>query len=539
MSALPGWVSVADYMTPVSGVPDDATCAANTKGLTEAVAAVQAKAGGTLYFPPGRWPITKAVSQFYGVKLQDAVNLRFLGDQGAILALAGNQGNTDAYLLQLVNTRGLRFENLSFSQRDALHCNEQTHEVQLGGSGGLALLNDDVQFIGCHFIEGAVGAGDGVRILGGDVQNKQTRAVFDRCVFEGLTRSGISVQRGSWDINVSNCYFANITTKQGIHFEPSGQVDVGRWRIVNNHFEACEASLVGTDGTHQDKYSLFANNTINNNTLFLQYCKGAIVTNNHIVADDASVSDALLLLYSNCEDVQIRNNYLSRGPHCVAASTLEIDYHGTLGPDKIVIDGNIVHQFTNASLCECESVKHLEVTRNRFIYHGSATNISGVYLQSHAASPDLYFAGNYVESERQADGIKPAGTLTSLVNIESGFGGVVGQVVVINNRGVRVEVGLRDQNAPAAHTNGIPLVTGNVLDSTATGVVGGTGNLLTYWGVAGTPGLLGILQGTIDPEGVIPSQQGSTYQRLNGDASALYFKRTGTGKTGWVALTVP
>src|SRR5262249_15832002 len=192
-----------------------------------------------------------------------------------------------------------------------------------------------------------------------------------------------------------------------------------------------------------------------------------------------------------------------------------------------------------ASLCECESVKRLEVTRNRFIYHGSATNISGVYLQSHKASPDIYFAGNDVESERQADGVTSAGPLTILATIEPGFGGVVGQVVVINNRGVRVGVGLRDQNAPAAHTSGIPLVTGNVLDSAATGVVGGPGNLLTYWGVAGTPGLFGMLQGTIDPEGTITSQQGTTYQRLNSDASALYFKQTGTGKTGWVALTVP
>jgi len=51
----------------------------------------------------------------------------------------------------------------------------------------------------------------------------------------------------------------------------------------------------------------------------------------------------------------------------MAASTIEIDYHGSLGPDKIVIDGNIVHQFKNASLCECESVKHLEMSRNRFV----------------------------------------------------------------------------------------------------------------------------------------------------------------------------
>ena len=80
MSALPGWVSVADYMKPVNGVPNDATCAANTKGLVAAVDALQTSGGGTLYFPPGRWPIAKTAAQSYGVKLQDAVNLRFLGD---------------------------------------------------------------------------------------------------------------------------------------------------------------------------------------------------------------------------------------------------------------------------------------------------------------------------------------------------------------------------------------------------------------------------------------------------------------------------
>ena len=44
-------------------------------------------------------------------------------------------------------------------------------------------------------------------------------------------------------------------------------------------------------------------------------------------------------------------------------------------------------------------------------------------------------------------------------------------------------------------------------------------NLLTYWGVAGSPSLLGIMQGAIDPEAAITSKQGTTYHRLNGDSS--------------------
>jgi hypothetical protein len=84
-------------------------------------------------------------------------------------------------------------------------------------------------------------------------------------------------------------------------------------------------------------------------------------------------------------------------------------------------------------------------------------------------------------------------------------------------------------------TSVYPIVTDNLLDS----VVGGRDNLLTYWGIAGSPGMPGIMQGTIDPEGAITAKQGATYHRWNGDASAVYLKQTGAGNTGWVAVTVP
>jgi hypothetical protein len=57
--------------------------------------------------------------------------------------------------------------------------------------------------------------------------------------------------------------------------------------------------------------------------------------------------------------------------------------------------------------------------------------------------------------------------------------------------------------------------------------------------VAGNKGGVCSMVGTVAPEGVVTAMQGSTYIHQNGNSTALYFKSTGTGNTGWTALAVP
>jgi len=322
------YINIAEFMTAVDGVPTQTVMAANLTGLNSAMARVIS--GGTLFFPAGRWPITRTPGKLYCLEILNGVNVRLLGDAGAVLCVAGDMGANDTYLVQLVNCNGVTFENMGFSQRDCSNVNQQNHQVQLGGSSDLALRNDNVQFVRCTFKEGVAGSGDGVRILGGDINSKQTRVVFDRCVFDNVTRSGISVQRGSWDINVTSCFFKTGGSLQGIHFEPSGNVDTGRWRIIGNHFDTCQASLVGTETTLPDQQSIFAYNTIYNSTFLGSYLNGAIIAYNHIYGDAPFGTDPSLCIQQSCADVQVVGNYIYRGVACNSAPTVRIEVHNGL-----------------------------------------------------------------------------------------------------------------------------------------------------------------------------------------------------------------
>lgn len=707
---------IADtYLTAGSTVAP--TLASNTTGLASALANMSSAGGGTLRFLTNqRYSTTRASGAYNCALLSGLSNITFKGEPGSILSFAGAAGASDLYGLQIVNCSNLRFEGMTFSQRDMTAANQQCHMIGMGGSGGLALPNDDIQFTDCHWIEGASGAGDGIRLLGGST-SKQTRVVFDRCMFNGTTRSGISVQRGIWDFNVVNCYFKTSGSLQGIHFEPSGIVDGGRWRIIGNHFDTCQASLVGTNGALPDQQSVFAHNVMYNSPFFGSYLSGSIIAMNHIIGDASFGTDASMWIEQTNEDVLVFGNVIIRGAACDAAPAVSVEAHNSLVPGKVRLFMNTIHQWTNQAPIVADSCTEFEVTENHIEFHGTSTTTNGCYLQSSVDRAGVVFRGNTVKQGKQSDGVTLAGALAALVNIEesvipllfnaitftaanateiftsvahgratgdgpvwlestgtlpatlaastnyymividadtfyiansrananagahlsiaddgsgthtlhpqgtrftftanattdlgthtahgftssgnrawvSNSGGAlptglaastdyylitsdttpntfafattyenainavkinladagtgthtlqyvgttkakqVGRVVVTDNKGTGVVLALRDQNANAYHPV-TPIVDKNSMDATCTGIVGGAGNLLTYWGVSGTPGFQGLMTGTVDPEGTITAKQGTLYVRQNGDSTKLYVKETGTAATGW------
>ncbi len=552
MSGYP-WVSVADPaygMTQYSGSdPARLACIvdANRTGLEAALHDVVTHGGGTLYFPAGRWPInrTPTPGKSYCLLMQDVHNVRFLGEPNSVLAVAGDQGADDTYMIQMVNTSGIRFEGMTFSQRDCTNTNEQNHMVQIGGSSVLASANDDIQFIQCNFIEGAGGSGfkggDGVRILGGSSVQLETRIIFDGCTFKKCFRSGIGVQRGSQHINIINCFFSG-TGDQDVDFEPSGTTQTGHFFISGNHFErtnssggSVSVSLFGATFGTPDIGSVFAYNTLIDGTIQTIHLQDTVIQGNHFYANSPQVTDPILRIDGIAKNVTISDNYIFRGDLCGDAELILITRHNTHNPEFVAVRGNILETYspTKAPI-HLDSVLKCDVTGNRFMWHGTSTKAIMIQVQSSGGKSSITCDGNYVEAGFLINGTTPASVPALLVNIEPGFGGPVGQVIVTDNRLKGVAGILRDQNTPTNHVDGLPMVTGNVVDSVCTSVVGGTGNLLTYWYISGTAGLFGYMTGTITPEGAIAAPQGTTYVHQNGNASLAYFKKTGTSNSGWV-----
>ena len=536
------YISVRDFMTEINGVPTDAQLAANIAGLTAALGVLVNAGGGTLFFPNGRWPVKRTTGQLYCLLMLGTTNVRLLGEGGSTLALAGDQGSGDSYMIQMRNCANVRFEHMVFSGRDATNFDEQTHHVFLGGSGAAAAGNRDIQFLNCHFIEGK--GGDGIDLVGGSNSQLQERILIDGCVFDGCDRSGIGVQRGVQKLTIANCVFKD-TGDQDIDFEPSGTTQTSDVIIANNHFvrrsdaSGVAVTLTGVSSTAQNGNSKFCNNRIYGGTLAALHCTDLLIEGNTITGDSPNITDPIINLFSSQRNIKIMSNTLIRGASCGPGSVISIEQASGHSPDGLRISGNTIKQYTLGAPIKLDSVNDAIVTGNRITWHHTATVGHAINLLPNISSPSLTFAENYVAAENLADGITPAGTLAGAVNISLRVGTIaIGAIIVANNQMKRTVAVVRDANGLKFHER-LPIISGNVGDGTLIAVAGGNGNALTAWCLDGTPGLHGTYTGTVDPVGNVVASQGSIYLRQNGDTSRLHFKSTATDATGWTAITVP
>ncbi len=407
------YYSVADHgLVPVSGVPDDTTMGANRDALISLLATVVAAGGGTIYFPPGRWPIKRVSTKVYCLKVQNATNVRFLGDRGAsILCSAGDQGLGDTNIVQVLTCNGITFEGLTFSQRDMTNCSEQNHMVQVGGSGGLAAANDDVQFLHCSFIEGAGGTpagtkgGDAVRILGANALT-ESNILFDGCTFHDCYRSGIGVQRNNQHINIVNCFFRG-TGDQDVDFEPSGLGQTGHFHIVGNHFEktllsrggSCAVSLFGTL-TYPDLGSVCAYNTFVNATVICVDLQHTVIHGNHFYLDDPLVTDQTIVIEGVTKNVTVSSNFFARSDTCGDNETIAVVPSGGNIPQFCAIRDNIFESYApTATLIHLDSVLEAEITGNRITWHGTSVTSALIHCQSTSGKPSVTVDNNYGERD--------------------------------------------------------------------------------------------------------------------------------------------
>ncbi len=531
VGALVGYESVLSHGAQAddSATPSTALCDKNVTAIVEAYTAAAAN-GKTVYWPPGRYPVRKVSGQSYAVQLSNINNVNTVG-YGATLSQAGDNGaaGNDNRALQIVNCSHLRFEGLTFSQRDVTNYGSQTHATHLG-IATITSVVDEIEFVNCTWTESHTGSGDGVRMLGSLTSSIQ-HVRFLGCRFIGCARSGITVQRGAARVTILHCYFKNMLGGSAIDFEPTAAPSVEFFNIQHNIFEAnttdTAVSLSGT--TTDQERSVFAYNRMINATVGGVFLADTDIVGNIIYLDAATVTNPGIYLHSRVTGCRISKNYVYMGPNCGAASFC-IQVEGANGqfPDEVEVEGNNCHQYTDTGLISLQSLSNALVIGNRLKYHGATGNRVGIHLSSPNQKASGVIAFNRIASLKQIDGVTDAPVIVDAIHMDKTGAVQFGTLVIQGNRTSRCTNLLFNNAALAEFVDGPPVISGNVGDFTALA----TGGITTYI-TSGSHQALAHYHVASSPEGVLAAVQGSTATWRNGDSTRTYRKRTGTTNTGW------
>lgn len=198
------WISVKDYGAVGNGVADD------TSAIQAAINAVKALGGGVVYFPPGTYKTSSALS------LTSATGVRYVGAGSRASTVATSSTTADTFLF--TGCTSCAVENLRIAPNVA----NSGSGIELAGAtvdfviNGLTMKsNHDVGILiagtSNAYVTGSsiIGVVEDVYISG---SNKPT--VFNYSTFGGVTK-GLSLALSAQDVYVTNSWFFGST---GIEF---------------------------------------------------------------------------------------------------------------------------------------------------------------------------------------------------------------------------------------------------------------------------------------------------------------------------------
>lgn len=519
--------------------PPQATLDQNRLAIQAAIDFVVANGGGTVYCPPGMSiPFSKKPATTYGINVQNAAPIRFLGN-GSTWRMAGDAGGVaaDFYGFYLRGAGGHVFEGVRFSQRDVTNFGEQTHMVQVGDAGTSQI--EDVDFYGCQFMEGR--GGDGIRLLAGALEVRRINVVG--CRFDDCDRSGISVQRGTRKVNVQSCIFRN-TGDQDIDFESTADGFIGEFTVIGNTMErapgnavAVAVSLGGYGGVYSSERNIFAYNRIVGGGINSGNINRAWIVGNELYLDQGGAADPVIKLYRRVNDVWIQGNRIYRGPNAFGtAAAVQVTQNNGFNPIGVKILDNVIEQGGVGNVIDLDSVQEFDVRGNRIRWRSAAPadTYCGVWARSVTAAISGIVANNRIEADVQSDDVTAATRLLTAVFLSPSGVGQIGDVSVIGNV-VKNALSVVDLSATQAQlVSGLPVISGNTPISVTTEVA----NYLGAYAIAGNPGGVCDLVGHGSPAGAVPAAAGSRYLRRDLASPwtvELWLKNAGASTNGQIS----
>lgn len=521
--AASGYLNVKDYGALGDGSTDDRA------SITTALAAAVAGDYAGLYFPKGTYMVSRNSANNTGIDVNGITDVAFVGCGWNSVIKMPKTFADDFNLFRLRNGAArISFQDLTFDGNWVDESgNEQVH-LLVCGTGEVTGTVSDVSIRNCWFKNCK---GDAVRLLGADSGGEVSNVNISDCRFTDTDRCGIAVQRGSYDVHVSNNYFSGGSDQQ-LDMEATGASSVGRYVITGNTFDGTDrddvtilVTLGGNSDSNPNTSTTFANNIVRGrmqmtNVVNLRF------TDNQIVPGIELTLEPIVNFIRVCKNATVSGNHFERATGSTAGIVVQFTQNTSLVPDGIVFTDNTVVQntaYTCVSFDGCDNV----LASNNLVKFNSSNTATYAAIVLDATLGNLQ---SFTASGNTIVGNLGGGTLGYGVQVNA-RSNAIARAVVIGNSVRSAVTGVAFQKTAGSYTN-FPVCTGNSFTSATVAVEATSQTIL----VGGQQGDVVVLVGAGDPEAAITAPIGSVFYRNDGGAgTVLNIKESGTGNTGWVA----
>ena len=552
-STAKGWVhqnliflnvfNVRNFGATGNGVTDD------TAAINSAVVAATAAGGGTIYFPPGTYRVTKPASGFGSIQLTNVQNLLFLGDgYASLISMIGNANAGAWYMFRLRNCQHIKFANLNMNSNGVTNPDgaKQHHLITIDpqtiDAGGVS----DIDVIGCYFT-GSIG--DCIRPLGNTPNLCQNlRILYNACTplptFK--VRAFLEAQRFTYR---TQCHYNWMTGSQDniIDFEPTGGSVANsgptEWSIIGNHIDMIGSpsdsiTLFGISTTSPSRRILCHYNTITNGGPIAALDSDGLSLVGNIVIANVTTGEAVLDFTRFIQNVLIDSNVLISTDSTSQRSAISFQNGNGSVPHRVTITNNI-----------CQSI--------------GITGGIGIFLEAN----EVTVGGNIIAMSVPTTGVgfclragpQQVGDIDHItVSGNLGLGidhtldaGIDFHALTFNIHNTAALYNFFDNCQVAVEWD--RATTETFLDyrtaANNNSVIGTTGNIgspptnvgVTLEGAAGPGTQIDFMNLAAGPEGNVTAPAGSLLVNQSGGQSGIVlYKETGTGvsggNTGWIRI---
>lgn len=517
------WTSVKDFGATGDGVTDDTTAIQN------AINQVAGQGGGVVWFPYGTYLISQ-------LTLNAVVGVQLRGSGGdSVLKWSFNAAGAAGSMITLKGaSRANTFENLRFDGSGLTNpaASRENHLLQIGDAASNVI---ETHVVACFFGGMVANSGDGVSVQG-VTGNLVSRIWIRDSVLDGCSRWGIGLRQGIQYLWVIDNYFTNNETDIACVANAADNSDCFQIQgnILNHtgtvqhamRFEGDAAGLL-TRMACAENHILAGFATFSN----LQYCQ---IGDNEIFSGVYASADPVVRIFGVFKDSLFASNIIDRQAGSSAGPCLTVEKSVGAPTQFGVRNNNLLNEIATSNLMTFVDCTRFAATGNMCrSSDAGATSVMAIDVQAvTVALDDCQIIGNGVSAA--------ANLFKAAIRLLANGANVSGVVVMAGNIGNQIDAGLQFEigGGGGNFTGNLIQAPSNCWNATTTDFVnvGGAGVIPRVGFNAGTFGSQ-LFSGDGSPEGVVTARVSSMYLRRDGgQATAVYYKESGTGNTGWVGI---
>jgi len=520
----------------------------NTAGILAAIAAFSGTRA-RLVLPPGDIRIgrngTSSAAILFGTGVSD-LTLCGQGMYATILTVDDTSFGGDWHGIVVDGAQRIEVCNLGIRQINDLGVDGQQHHLIRTAVTGVGGVTRDVFFHHIYFGSGG-SLCDAFQVFGNTGTVTNCRLLDFHMKLDGIgpgSRSGCAIQRGYSQLEIG---FGHIRGCKNSPFDMestgSGTMEYAFVHdlVLDNSLgqTSAAASFSGINNGANVQHARIERVTVLGGDVSISNTDDMIVKDLNVIATApwaANTAESNVTVFQDNNNLVLENLSLERSGTAAAGHLLDIQNTGT----GVTIRGGLFVQATADFPIYSDGTSNLKICGGtRIQYSGSNAAKAGVFVSAVSRNSD----------DVQIDGVDllntgSGGNLRSIVDLEPRTGMSMNRIRVTNCNGnnsvtsaLYLSFGSGSTMDPTPCISGMRGVSGNAWKQ-----VDESDNVITtlYPCVSGNPGSAGAKYvGDATPEAHLTAPQGSFCIFRNGDSTAFYMKATGTGNTGWTAITVP